>query len=102
MTTIMLPILDCINWKFEPVFQATLLPDIAPHLASVATFAVHKASACLWHVSNVETGTLVSVDMKKEKAIANAKERLSRVSAERIEIAMDKAMMLYFLHHIEH
>lgn len=50
---------------FAPV-TATLLPDLAPHLASVATFAVHQSPAIAggfawgYSVSNVETGLGVS------------------------------------------
>lgn len=57
--------------------NATLLYDIAPHLAHIATFAVHR---CIkseptflyknqWFVTNVETGFNIAWDRTKAGAI---------------------------------
>ena len=80
------------------VMKAELVPGIAPHLARVASFAVHEVikhhpRGKRWRVSNVETGLRVSVDYlfrTKYEAIEMTRHRLAGVTADRIEIAMQK------------
>ena len=44
--------------------------DIAPHLASVATFIVHKSLYYGWYVSNVESGYRVGREGCHSKKVA--------------------------------
>lgn len=55
-----------LDWRDvpAPVVRAELVPEIAPHLASVFTPAVHRAPPGMqhwgaWQVSDVETGQRV-------------------------------------------
>lgn len=58
---------------------ATLLFDIAPHLAGVATFAVHKEPHYdRWNVSNIETGLHIVVRTSRAAALRDAKEKLAK------------------------
>ncbi|MHB8392681.1 MAG: hypothetical protein ACYDBH_24395, partial [Acidobacteriaceae bacterium] len=52
--------------------------DPAPHLASVASFAVHRSpvSALLWRITNIETGLFVSEGDTRDEAVTNAILRL--------------------------
>ena len=71
---------------FEDV-SAELL-DIAPHLAAVGSFAVHKAVssdyAGWWFVTNIETGCWVSYDKRRTTAIRKAQERLKEQTPESV------------------
>ena len=73
---------------FEDV-SAELL-DIAPHLAAVGSFAVHKAVssdstyAGRWFVTNIETGCWVSYDKRRTTAIRKAQERLKEQTPESV------------------
>ena len=73
--------------------KAQLLPDLAPHLAHVATFALHLGAKCdplyrhWWFVSNVETGCMVAYDTDKIEAIRKASERLAKKSVTDIRAA---------------
>lgn len=98
MTTIALPIMNSVEWKFWPVLHATLLPTIAPHLAMVATFAAHRGYHGMWIVSNVETGALVAMGADMETAIVKAREKLSGVSIDAMETEMNKMMEKYRKH----
>lgn len=62
-----------------PVVEGEIL-DIAPHLAMVATFIVHKAALGDWRdwiVSNVETGASVASGRTRARAIKEASEKLA-------------------------
>lgn len=67
----------------EATVPAILLPDIAPHLAGVATWALHRGAKCdtaytrWWFVSSVECGRRVAYNRSKSVAILEAKERLA-------------------------
>lgn len=73
---------------FEDV--AAELLDIAPHLAAVGSFAVHKAVpsdstyAGWWFVTNIETGCWVSYDKQRTTAIRKAQERLKEKTPESV------------------
>lgn len=70
-----------------PVVPAEIVPGIAPHLALVATFAVHESADYAaggllrlcedyrWRVSNVETGAAVSAADAPTRAAAIARAR---------------------------
>jgi len=63
----------------EPIVEGEII-DIAPHLAHVATFIVHKAAPEDWHdwkVSNVETGASVAIGSTRNQAIKNAEKKLA-------------------------
>lgn len=67
--------------------EAALLPDIAPHLASVASFALHENhgfSLHRWEVSNIETGLKVGAGMELGDAIARAELELRHKTVEDI------------------
>lgn len=60
-----LPINDLLTRSFRTVVSAEIV-DVAPHLAGVATFAVHKCPWSpspwdwkVWKVTNVETGAFI-------------------------------------------
>lgn len=77
-----------------PVVQAEIV-DVSPHLASVATFAVH-AHPYLWdtfRVSNLESGfCLRNGDAPtKAKAIKMARDFLAGISAEMMGSALYQA-----------
>lgn len=63
--------------------SAVLLHDIAPHLASVATFAIHRGAKSdpfyrsWWFVSNVETGGSVAYAPSRNEALDKAAELLA-------------------------
>lgn len=63
--TLDLPLLGWDGTYFATV-PATIIHDIAPHLAHVATFAVHRGDG-LWHVSHVETGMRIGVLWQLQK-----------------------------------
>lgn len=80
------------------VVNATLLYNLAPHLANVATFALHR---CIpsettawykkqWFVGNVETGAHVAFDLTKAGAIRKAIEILSEQSESSTLAAMER------------
>lgn len=61
------------------VVEAELL-DIAPHLAGVATFAVHHSPTqgwMPWRVSNIETGFRICGADSRSAVIAGAREILA-------------------------
>ena len=75
------------------VVRAELLPSIAPHLASVASFALHAevGQHFYWQVSNIETGTRVcgsGIYVVRDDVIKAAQYRLAGVTADKILKAM--------------
>lgn len=72
----------CTNTGFE-VVEAELLSTMAPHLASVSTFALHRGLPTdsiykdMWFVSNVESGRFVSRDFTRTAVIKKATEKLA-------------------------
>ena len=68
--------------------------DIAPHLAHVATFAIHRDPSMIvwWQVSNVETGCSVfripTAGRWKQRVINNVAERLRTVSPQKCVTAI--------------
>ena len=70
------------NWK---VVKAEIV-DVAPHLASVMTFAVHRDPSfpAWWQVSNVETGMscfrVQTAGRWKQRTIDAVRERLHRIT----------------------
>lgn len=91
----MLPVALPPSDKPEAV-EAKLLYDIAPHLADVATFALHKGAKQdalyrrWWFVSNVETGCRVAHAIAKDEAMLNAMAILSRKRPEDVLAAYRK------------
>ena len=78
--------------------EAELLPDLAPHLAEVATFAAHRCTDNLWWVvANVETGMRVSYDLKRHHAVSVAKATLLNKTLEDTLSAYRKARRKYQL-----
>ena len=63
--------------------------DVAPHLASVATFAVYKNSV-YWVVANLETGSHVDFAKTRGEALINATKSMSSKTEEDIERAYAK------------
>jgi hypothetical protein len=83
--------------SFVPV-EAELLPDIAPHLADVATFALHNDwLSSMWNVTNVETGLYVAKAATRAKVIKEAKLKLAAQTSEKTEAAYDNAAKKYGL-----
>jgi hypothetical protein len=72
--------------------QAELLFDMAPHLADVATFALHKDPPLKWQwtVSNVETGLFVTRETSKRLALRKAKLKLASQTPESMSAALEK------------
>ena len=83
MCTIDLPVYDTTTQSFSETVRAEIV-DIAPHLAHVATFAVHRSpfGEYGFRVSNVETGASVNTfcDSRKQ-AIELARQRLAAETA---------------------
>lgn len=74
--------------------------DVAPHLANVATFAVHKAvgpdaGSGWWLCANVETGMHVAYSIVKRRALRKAREVLSAKSEADMLAAYKKANRLF-------
>jgi len=78
---------------FAPCVRAEIV-DVAPHLASVATFAVHRHKFGRgWRVSNVETGGYVDVGVQltRDDAIDAATAKLSRFTSAQVAKRMASA-----------
>lgn len=78
---------------FAPCARAEIV-DVAPHLANVATFAVHRhKSGRGWRVSNVETGGYidVGVQLTRDDAIDVATANLATWTPARIAEQMASA-----------
>lgn len=80
--------LDVHSYCLPRNVDAELLPELAPHLAFVATFTVHQSQYCisagtLWQITNVESGRRIGHFYKtKAKAIADARTILSAKTEE--------------------
>ena len=75
------------------VVRAELLPAIAPHLASVASFALHAevGQHFYWQISNIETGRRIcgsGIYVVRDDIIKAAQYRLAGVTADTILKAM--------------
>jgi hypothetical protein len=77
--------------------EATLLPDLAPHLAEVASFVVHITPHHIdhWTVANLETGLHIAKDESRAKAIRKARERLKGQTVEGVIRAYRKGRKKY-------
>lgn len=78
--------------------EAEFLFDLAPHLASVATFAIHeepRSGGFYWNVSNVETGMWVGRGWSKREAISEAKKKLGGATPESMDFAYKRAPQKY-------
>lgn len=67
------------SWGAMLDIEGELLPDIAPHLASMATFVVHRSLySGNWQISNIESGCRIGEFHKsKTAAISSARKYLS-------------------------
>lgn len=79
-----LPIWLQYNQRWEIVI-ALVIPDMAPHLAHIATFALFRETRgnCYWNVTNIETGCAVTTGRLRRQAILMARVILSRVTPKR-------------------
>ena len=76
--------------------EAEFLFDFAPHLASVATFAIHKGpNSWEWSVTNVETGLWVGKHHVRSEALREASEKLARQTPRKVMNAYRNAPKLY-------
>ena len=72
--------LPLLGWDgtYLATVPATIIHDIAPHLAHFATFAVHRWRNNLWRVSHVETGARIGLSWRRRQdAIDNARALLA-------------------------
>ena len=76
--------------SFCIVYKATLLPDIAPHLAWENTFALCYAEG-KWRVTHVETGYLVEKNRSSVLAIESARAELRRQTLASMAAAVKKS-----------
>ena len=73
--TLDLPILNYWGGEYFATVPATIIHDVAPHLAHMATFAVHRSTYVpdLWIVSHVETGGRIGPsERRRQDTIDNA------------------------------
>lgn len=98
-TSLMLPLADFFNSRCYShwLVRAEIVHDIAPHLASVATFAVHEnvdayALERRYRVSCVEVGGKVdgSDGATKKESIAKAKQILLNKSVDHVLAAYSR------------
>lgn len=77
--------------------DAEILFDIAPHLADVATFAVHPSpdEFLKWNVSNIETGMWVMKGDNRSAAIRKAADILGSKDEEDFRRAYEKAFKTF-------
>lgn len=76
--------------------EAELLPNIAPHLARVSTYALHRVPYWKgWSVSSVETGHYVSKDLTRAGAIKKAAQRLSDKTPKQVLATYRKALKAF-------
>ena len=88
-----------ISWREWPagkpgwrVVDAEIV-DVAPHLAMIATFAVHKNPEPWygqWTVTNVETGLRINFGKSKLGAVVKAREILLRKSVQQVVATLRK------------
>lgn len=72
--------------------EADILFDIAPHLAGVATFAIHNSPDTfgMWNISNIETGMWIMQAETRAQAIRAAEEKLATKTVADFERAYEK------------
>ena len=76
--------------------EAEMLFEIAPHLASAGTFAVHRSIMWKqWEVTNVETGMWIAKDSSKAKVIKRAEAMLAKKTPDDLLGAYRKALRLH-------
>ena len=80
MADLYLPLYDLKTCARTTIVPAWIV-DVAPHLAHVATFAVHNDQKFLdsWQISNIETGMRIvyGIWFSRDACIAWARSRLS-------------------------
>ena len=89
--------MDSYPYIWHQVVRANLLHSIAPHLAHIGSFAVHKEVGNIstsWTVSNIETGMTIfgygyRVFNRRGDAIHAAWNLLSEVSEEKLSKAIN-------------
>lgn len=77
--------------------EAEILFDLAPHVASVATFMLHLDPSSLfgrWNVSSVETGLWVAHGDSRREALKKARDRLAKKTDQDFLRAYRKAFKL--------
>ena len=85
------------GWRSEVVCAEIV--DVAPHLAHVGTFAVHRnvidPHLSTWRCSNVETGFCIrAADAdSRDACIRNAREYLADKTVKRLEKAYASAVL---------
>lgn len=76
--------------------DAEFLFNLAPHLASAGTFAVHlRPNGWEWTVTNVETGLWVGRGETRSAAIREARRKLNTQTHSRLLKAYKNARKLY-------
>mgnify|MGYP007100069586 CR=1 FL=1 len=78
---------------FTPCVKAEIV-DVAPHLANVASFAVHRNEFGYgWRVTNIETGAYIEIgtQLSRDGAIAAATTRLAAFTADQFAVRMARA-----------
>lgn len=98
---ITLPVSMVYPYDFREV-EASILFGLAPHLASIGTFAIHvdpQETGC-WNVTDVETGLWISRDRNRDAAIKKAKRQLARETPETLDAARDRALKLDAYRHL--
>lgn len=81
------------------VVEAELLFQVAPHLASVGTFALHQKPhySDMWNVTNIETGCWAGRGHSRAEAVRNAKNRLRNQTPESFAKVLRQAVRLHRL-----
>lgn len=79
--------------------RGEIVPELAPHLAHIMTFAVHKNTDVNrsfpmgYGVTNIETGGAIGIDCRTKRAtVAAAKTYLAKITAETAKRAMAKVI----------
>jgi hypothetical protein len=88
-THITLPLKTSYGWQNV---DAWIIPNIAPHLATIATFAAHKpvSEQYHWKISNVETGMSITGPYGSMAAAVRAgRKRLSSKTVADVEKAFE-------------
>ena len=86
-----------INWNTLPCWRivSAEIVEVAPHLANIASFAVHKNPDQTWRgeweVSNIETGFRVCYGDSREEAIKNATQVCATKSVQQVVAALERA-----------
>lgn len=92
---IRLPVNYLTGWK---EVEAEIV-DVAPHLASHGTFALHpkidRVRYGEWTVSNVETGLHIFTGATKKEAVAGAAQALADKTLRRLQLGYCRAIANY-------